>query len=149
MPSLSSGVTEALRLANFEARIGVRMLGPGHLLLALSRLSDRSVAERFDDPRKRQELADEGERLRERFAEAGIDPDELRKTLRAALAADPAEGTGADGGEPSDGSALMKTIRRAGELGGCGHAGVTELLRAVLEQPPPACLAVFELLGVD
>ena len=150
VPSLSSGVTVALRLANFEARNGVRTMGPGHLLLALSRLSDRSVAEHFDDPRKRQELADEGERLRARFAEAGIDPDELRETLRAALAADPAEGAETSGLEVEpDGSTLMKTIRRAGELGGCDPAGVTELLRAVLEQPPPACRAVFELLGVE
>jgi len=150
MPSLSSGVTVALRLANFEARNGVRTMGPGHLLLALSRLSDRSVAEHFDDPHKRQELADEGERLRARFAEAGIDPDELRETLRAALAADPAEGAETSGLEPEpDGSTLMRTIRRAGELGGCDPAGVTELLRAVLEKPPPACRAVFELLGVE
>lgn len=87
MPSLSSGVSVALRLAGFEARYGAGAMGPGHLLLALSWISDESLPDRFDDPDKRRELAEEGEQLRERFAEAGIDPDELRGSLRAALSA--------------------------------------------------------------
>jgi MoxR-like ATPase len=242
MPSLSSGVTVALRLAGFEARNDDRAMGLGHLLLALSWISDESMSARFDDPQKQYELADEGARLRERFAEAGIDPDELRKTLRAALAAqerpDPhdfdglddalddmggpggSDGPGgrdrsdrSDGSDGSDGSprshssdhsdsasrptshngsssrdksthngsprggsgsgsnsssgsssgrgsgsardssardsSLMYTIRRAGELGERNHAGVIELLRAILEQPLPHCREVFEMLGVD
>ncbi|MBR7829872.1 ATP-dependent Clp protease ATP-binding subunit [Actinospica sp. MGRD01-02] len=143
---MSSGVTVALRLAGFEARSGPGMMGPDHLLLALSWISDRSMPDRFEDPDKRQELADEGEKLRERFAEAGIDPDELRGALRTALARAQAE-------PPPDGvpvnMALMRTIRRAGELGAGNHAGVIELLRAILEQPMPRCREVFELLGVD
>jgi ATP-dependent Clp protease ATP-binding subunit ClpC len=144
---LSSGVTVALRLAGFEARSGPGAMGPDHLLLALSWLSDRSVPHRFEDPDKRRELADEGEQLRERFAEAGIDPDELRGALRTALAAAEAEPI-ADDGVPVN-TALMRTIRRAGELGEHNHAGVVELLRAILEQPLPRCREVFELLGVD
>lgn len=151
MPSLSSGVTVALRLATFEARSGGGAMGPSHLLLALSRISDSSLPERFDDPRKRQELAEEGGRLRARFAEAGVDPDDLREALRAALAEDPVrdeDGLRADAAT-SDGNALMRTIRRAGELGDRDHAGVIELLQAILEQPLPRCREVFELLGVD
>ncbi len=193
MPSLSSGVTVALRLAGFEARNDDRAMGLGHLLLALSWISDRSMPSRFDDPHKRRELAEEGARLRERFTDAAIAPDELRKTLRAALAAqdrpDPRDlddppmngahgpdaddrfepgrrptphngsgsGSGTDGparnGSPRRGpardSSLMHTIRRAGELGERNHAGVVELLRAILEQPLPHCREVFEMLGVD
>ena len=176
MPSLSSGVTVALRLAGFEARAGAAVtMGPGHLLLALSRLSDATLAERFDDPVRRRELAEEGERLRERFAEAGIDPDELRIELRAALSDRdrPGPGTGelsehetadsdtveddGDDGDRADGDtaadqhvgALMRTIRRAGELGEYDHAGVIELLRAILEQPTPRCREVFQALGID
>ena len=156
MPSLSSGVTVALRLATFEARNGVGAMGPGHLLLALSWLSDRALPERFDDPQKRQELTEEGARLRERFAEAGVDPDELREGLRTALAGDAAQdGKAAEAAAAGaaaaaqDGGALMRTIRRAGELGERDHAGVIELLRAILEQPLPRCRPVFEVLGVD
>jgi ATP-dependent Clp protease ATP-binding subunit ClpC len=169
MSSLSSGVTVALRLAGFEARYGVGAMGPGHLLLALSWISDESLSERFDDPDRRLELAREGEQLRERFAEAGIDPDELRNALRAALSAhareellrdgvqDDREGLGQDGhgddpggveAERSD-SALTRMIRRASELGERGHVGVIEVLRAILEQPLPSCREVFEVLGVD
>jgi ATP-dependent Clp protease ATP-binding subunit ClpC len=144
---LSSGVTVALRLAGFEARSGPGMMGPDHLLLALSWISDRSMPDRFEDPDKRRELADEGERLRERFAEAGIDPDELRGALRAALAEAAQEPPPADGVPVN--MALMRTIRRAGELGQGNHAGVIELLRAILEQPMPRCREVFGLLGVD
>ena len=147
MPSLSSGVTVALRLAGFEARSGPGMMGPDHLLLALSWISDRSMPDRFEDPDKRRELADEGERLRERFAEAGIDPDELRGALRTALAEAEEEPSPVDGVPVN--MALMRTIRRAGELGESNHAGVIELLRAILEQPMPRCQEVFELLGVD
>jgi len=178
VPSLSSGVTVALRLAGFEARAGAAVtIGPGHLLLALSRLSDATLAERFDDPVRRRELAEEGERLRERFAEAGIDPDELRLGLRAALSdrdrdrdregpgteelnghetagsdsvAD--DGDGADTADTADDQnvgALMRTIRRAGELGEYDHAGVIELLQAILEQPTPRCREVFQALGID
>lgn len=159
MPSLSSGVTVALRLATFEARNGVSAMGAGHLLLALSWLSDRALPERFDDPAKRRELVEEGARLRERFAEAGVDPDELRAGLRTALAGDDGEADGADaegaqhgsGGVAGarDGGVLMRTIRRAGELSERDHAGVIELLRAVLEQPLTRCRPVFEVLGVD
>ena len=185
MPSLSSGVTVALRLAGFEARAAADAMGPGHLLLALSWLSDASVPERFDDPFKRTELAEEGEQLRLRFAEAGIDPDELRRNLRAALSG---RGRGRAGQELGSGeagsgsasvdesdasvedsesvhdrterggsergmsghesSALMRTIRRAGELGERDHAGVIELLQAILEQPPPRCREVFVVLGL-
>ena len=189
MPSLSSGVTVALRLAGFEARYGAGAMGPGHLLLALSWISDESLPERFDDPDKRRELAEEGEQLRERFAEAGIDPDELRSSLRAALSAHAREellrggvdgdredadadsesdsdsdsdsedetDSGSDsaldddhggGGDRSD-STLTTTIRRAGELGERDHAGVIELLRAILEQPLTSCREVFEVLGID
>jgi ATP-dependent Clp protease ATP-binding subunit ClpC len=171
MSSLSSGVTVALRLAGFEARYGVGAMGPGHLLLALSWISDESLSERFDDPDRRHELAREGEQLRERFAEAGIDPDELRNALRAALSAhareellrggvvqDDREGLGDEqGGEDDPGgvedergdSALTRMIRRASELGERGHVGVIEVLRAILEQPLPSCREVFEVLGVD
>ena len=158
MPSFSSGVTVALRLAGFEARGGPGAMGPDHLLLALSWISDRALPDRFDDPDRRRELAEEGERLRERFAEAGIDPDELRGALRAALTTwapeDSARETSGDsalasGSAGRDGTALMRTIRRAGELGERDHAGVIELLRAILEQPLPRCREVFELLGVD
>jgi ATP-dependent Clp protease ATP-binding subunit ClpC len=144
---LSSGVTVALRLAGFEARSGPGAMGPDHLLLALSWISDRSMPDRFEDADKRRELADEGERLRERFAEAGIDPDELRRELRTALATSADEPV-ADDGVPVN-TALMRTIRRAGELGDDNHVGVIELLRAILEQPLPRCREVFELLGVD
>ena len=147
VPSLSSGVTVALRLAGFEARSGPGAMGPDHLLLALSWISDRSMADRFEDEDKRQELEDEGEQLRERFAEAGIDPDELRGALRTALAEAEDEPV-ADDGVPVN-MALMRTIRRAGELGDRNHAGVIELLRAILEQPLPRSQEVFELLGVD
>ncbi len=147
MPSLSSGVTVALRLAGHEARSGTGVMGPDHLLLALSWISDRSMPDRFEDPDKRRELTEEGEALRERFAEAGIDPDELRGALRAALA------EAEDEPVPEDGVpvnlALMRTMGRAGQLGEDNHAGVIELLRAILEQPPPRCREVFELLGVD
>ncbi|HET9168463.1 MAG TPA: ATP-dependent Clp protease ATP-binding subunit [Actinospica sp.] len=144
---MSSGVTVALRLAGFEARSGPGLMGPDHLLLALSWISDRSMPDRFEDPDKRRELEDEGEQLRERFAEAGIDPDELRGALRAALAESEDEPLPQDG-VPMN-LALMRTIRRAGELGTRNHAGVIELLRAILEQPLPRCREVFELLGVD
>jgi len=171
VPSLSSGVTVALRLAGFEARAGAAVtMGPGHLLLALSRLSDATLAERFDDPVRRRELAEEGERLRERFAEAGIDPDELRMGLRAALSdrdrqapgtdeldergtggGDIFEDDGHDGHDAADQNvgALMRTIRRAGELGEYDRAGVIELLQAILEQPTPRCREVFQALGID
>jgi ATP-dependent Clp protease ATP-binding subunit ClpC len=144
---LSSGVTVALRLAGFEARSGPGMMGPDHLLLALSWISDRSMPDRFEDAEKRRELEDEGELLRERFAEAGIDPDELRGALRAALAESEEEPLPEDG-VPMN-MALMRTIRRAGELGERNHAGVIELLRAILEQPLTRCRDVLELLGVD
>ena len=181
MPSLSSGVSVALRLAGFEARYGAGAMGPGHLLLALSWISDESLPDRFDDPDKRRELAEEGEQLRERFAEAGIDPDELRSSLRAALSAhareellrggvdgdsdderdvdDDHESDDADGSDGSDGSdgpdderadsTLTTTIRRAAELGERNHAGVIELLRAILEQPLTSCREVFEVLGIE
>ena len=181
MPSLSSGVSVALRLAGFEARYGAGAMGPGHLLLALSWISDESLPDRFDDPDKRRELAEEGEQLRERFAEAGIDPDELRGSLRAALSAHAreellrggvdGESDGADAdadagdadddhdnddADDSDGSdderadsTLTTTIRRAAELGEHNHAGVIELLRAILEQPLTSCREVFEVLGID
>ena len=186
MPSLSSGVSVALRLAGFEARYGAGAMGPGHLLLALSWISDESLPDRFDDPDKRRELAEEGEQLRERFAEAGIDPDELRSSLRAALSAHAREellrggvdgeyggdGDSADADADPDGddadtdadhdddddhggadertdSTLRTTIRRATELGERNHAGVIELLRAILEQPLTSCREVFEVLGID
>jgi ATP-dependent Clp protease ATP-binding subunit ClpA len=166
MPSLSSGVTVALRLAGFEARYGAGAMGPAHLLLALSWISDESLSARFDDPDKRRELAEEGEQLRERFAEAGIDPDELRSSLRAALSAhareellrggvddDPRgdeQAPAAAGAEDErTNSALTGMIRRAAELGEHNHAGVIELLRAILEQPLPGCREVFEVLGID
>ena len=205
----------ALRLAGFEARYGAGAMGPGHLLLALSWISDESLPERFDDPDRRRELTRESELLRERFAEAGIDPDELRNALRAALSAhareellrdgvedDECDDADADAAGDGDGdgdgdgggggggdrrtndrrtnggqsarkspgphgthrnetrpgfntngrrndSVLTRTIRRAGELGVRGHAGVIELLRAILEQPLPSCREVFEVLGVD
>jgi ATP-dependent Clp protease ATP-binding subunit ClpC len=164
MPSLSSGVTVALRLAGFEARYGAGTMGPGHLLLALSWISDESLSERFDDPDRRRELAEEGEQLRERFAEAGIDPDELRSSLRAALSAHAREellrggvddDPGGDDEAPAvstderSNTALTSMIRRAAELGDHNHAGVIELLRAILEQPLPSCREVFEVLGID
>ena len=177
MPSLSSGVSVALRLAGFEARYGAGAMGPGHLLLALSWISDESLPDRFDDPDKRRELAEEGEQLRERFAEAGIDPDELRSSLRAALSAhareellrggvdgdrdDADDGDGDDDHDSGDAdgsddsaderadSTLTTTIRRAAELGERNHAGVIELLRAILEQPLTSCREVFEVLGID
>jgi ATP-dependent Clp protease ATP-binding subunit ClpC len=147
MPSFSSGVTVALRLAGHEARSGTGVMGPDHLLLALSWISDRSMPDRFEDPDKRRELAEEGEALRERFAEAGIDPDELRGALRAALSETEGEPVPEDGVPVN--LALMRTMGRAGQLGADNHAGVIELLRAILEQPPPRCREVFELLGVD
>jgi ATP-dependent Clp protease ATP-binding subunit ClpC len=170
MSSLSSGVTVALRLAGFEARYGAGTMAPGHLLLALSWISDESLSGRFDDPDKRRELAEEGEQLRERFAEAGIDPDELRSSLRAALSAHAREellrdGVDDDGNHDGDAeapvdaasdsadelsnAALTSVIHRAAELGEHNRAGVIELLRAILEQPLPSCREVFEVLGID
>lgn len=151
MTRYAESVALALEIARIEARFGrTAEIEPGHLLLGVSKLCRTDLKGLLDagglGPDRRRAVEADTERVRRRFARAGVDPVMLRRRLRGALAA--AHGGGAPGGEPHRNRDSHQVFARAAELAAAGRVGASELLRAILESPTPPCRKVFDELGV-
>jgi ATP-dependent Clp protease ATP-binding subunit ClpC len=148
--SYTDAVSLALGIARIEAQSGrSAQVGPGHLLMGLTRLCDSDVNAMLrggPEAAMRRSAEEEAAQLRGRFAVAGVGPARLRRRLRAALAAGdlaPAADT-----RPHRSKAARRAFSRAQELAAAGTPGAVDLLRAVLELPGTACGEVLGELGI-
>jgi tetratricopeptide (TPR) repeat protein len=153
----SPGTVLAWQIAAVEAKAGYApAIEPAHLMLGVCKLGDEQGSGPADAVlRAVPSLQAEIDGLRDAFRRVGLDVTAFRRRLRRHLTL-PAPG-GSVGGSPGDGvmhrtPAARAVFRRSEELGaGTPHAtaGLTELLRALLEIAAPPWGELAAEMGLD
>ncbi|MEV0407575.1 ATP-dependent Clp protease ATP-binding subunit [Actinoallomurus sp. NPDC050550] len=150
MANRSTGFLLAIELARLEAMAGgSTKIEAGHLLMGLTKLCRADIGEVLQRPgtvAQRSDLRaveEESQRLRRRFATAGVDPDRLRRRLRAVHVVGPRLTS------PTDLRLGRTVLRRADDLAGQDIVDAVALLRAVLENLTSPSEQVLAHLGID
>ncbi|GAB3985643.1 ATP-dependent Clp protease ATP-binding subunit [Actinoallomurus acanthiterrae] len=150
MANRSTGFFLAIELARLEAMAGgSTKIEAGHLLMGLTKLCRADIGEvlqRAGTVAQRSDLQavqEESQRLRWRFAAAGVDPDRLRRRLRAVHVVGPRLTS------PTELRLGRTVLRRADDLAGQDIVDAVALLRAVFENLTSPSEQVLAHLGID